>query len=320
MRGLFCTLALVLCLILPFDALYGHSSASKGPTKSPDGALHSHKGPDPRRRSGLRLDSAYPFSESVDPFYRSESTLSTPEEEITNNFGILDRSGRQEVLVLDIDGTLYDDACLIEEQIKQNCERFALEYGYEADESQRLHEMYGSTIRGIVEEGRQDRESTVRAYYNAAYDSLDMSLLQKYSGIHTATEPSFISHPAQQQPVFAVPPRPAGTGYSAGAAAELAQVTTWLFSGLSVVSSFALARPVDEYPPHLALLLIPSLSTSPAPPPLDPPQGLRALRGIARLGVPIVLASNSPAFHVRRVMKRIGLAGTCLPACTDLIG
>jgi FMN phosphatase YigB (HAD superfamily) len=37
-------------------------------------------------------------------------------------------------------------------------------------------------------------------------------------------------------------------------------------------------------------------------------RGLRSLEKISSLGFPIVIASNSPVFHVRRVLNRLGLA------------
>lgn len=42
----------------------------------------------------------------------------------------------QQVLVLDVDGTLYDDDCLIEAQIRNNCYKFAHQFGYDSDEGE----------------------------------------------------------------------------------------------------------------------------------------------------------------------------------------
>ena len=51
------------------------------------------------------------------------------------------------VLVLDIDGTLYDDDCLIESQIRDNCHIFSKTFGYSELESEEMHIKFGSTIR-----------------------------------------------------------------------------------------------------------------------------------------------------------------------------
>jgi hypothetical protein len=45
---------------------------------------------------------------------------------------------RQPVLILDIDGTLYDDDCKIETQIAEGCFLFASQFGYSIEESKFL--------------------------------------------------------------------------------------------------------------------------------------------------------------------------------------
>ena len=55
------------------------------------------------------------------------------------------------VLVLDIDGTLYEDNCGIEEQIRDNCFLFGKRVAnLSHDECQAMHIEKGSTIRGLA--------------------------------------------------------------------------------------------------------------------------------------------------------------------------
>lgn len=141
---------------------------------------------------------------------------------------------KTEVLVLDVDGTLYEDDCSIETQIKDNCHKFAYDkYGLDTNEAQAMHYKWGATIRGIVESG-YERNATYTNYYNQVYPHLDMGRLRKYSS----------SEPGQS------------TGYNHGA--EL--------------------------------------------------QKKRVLRSLHFLKNPIVVASNSPIFHVKRAFTRLGLA------------
>lgn len=132
------------------------------------------------------------------------------------------------VLVLDIDGTVYDDDCHIESQIRDNCHIFSSTFGYTAAESEELHVKYGSTIRGICENG--EPRIKFLEYYNEVYPNLDMSLLRKYSA--SASKGS--------------------TGYNV----EMGS----------------------------------------------------ALRSLHNMDCPIVVASNSPVFHVKRVLTRLGLS------------
>jgi len=141
----------------------------------------------------------------------------------------------QKVLVLDIDGTVYDDDNWIETQIRDNCHAFALEgYGYDAQQAQELHVRYGSTIRGICEHGQP--RAVFRDYYNEVYPGIDMSRLRRYSFSGLASGSS--------------------TGYGTAGHADLR----------------------------------------------------RCLDALHRVGCPVVLASNSPVFHVKRVLTRLGLA------------
>ena len=132
------------------------------------------------------------------------------------------------VLVLDIDGTVYDDDCRIESQIRDNCHIFSSTFGYTAAESEELHVKYGSTIRGICENG--EPRIKFLEYYNDVYPHLDMSLLRKYSAVASK----------------------GSTGYNV----EMGS----------------------------------------------------ALRSLHNLDCPIVVASNSPVFHVKRVLTRLGLS------------
>jgi FMN phosphatase YigB (HAD superfamily) len=92
-----------------------------------------------------------------------------------------------------------------------------------------MHHKYGSTIRGICENGAP-KDPTVMDYYNEVYPNLDMSKLRKFS--QSLDQMS--------------------TGYEAE---------------------------VNE-----------------------------ALKSIMKLDCPVVIASNSPVFHVKRVLSRLGLS------------
>ncbi|RYH00630.1 hypothetical protein EON65_49000, partial [archaeon] len=136
------------------------------------------------------------------------------------------------VLILDIDGTIYEDDCNIEQQIKDNFHHFALNrFGIDPDECERLHRDYGCGIRGIAEEITGNRNIFVD-YFNEVFSNLDLSKLNKYTN--------------------------SATGTTIG---KMQRV-------------------------HKALLSLP---------------------------YPIILASNSPVFHVRKVLSRLGL-GALKPA------
>ena len=137
-------------------------------------------------------------------------------------------SSLSSVLVLDIDGTVYDDDCLIESQIRDNCHIFSRSFGYNIEEAEEMHNKFGSTIRGICEYGQP--RSTFLDYYNDVYPYMDMSLLRKYS----------------------IPTAKGNTGYNV----EMGG----------------------------------------------------ALNSLHHLDCPIVVASNSPVFHVNRVLTRLGLS------------
>lgn len=145
-------------------------------------------------------------------------------------------SMRREVLVLDLDGTLYEDDCLIESQIKENCWVWGKErFGLDPNACQVMHEKYGSTIRGVCEELGTPVADTVRQYYNEVYPNMDFGRLRKYS-MNTGADSSGYSHGLQSGDV------------------------------------------------------------------------LRSLKKLKKLNVPIVLASNSPVFHVKRALTRLGIA------------
>jgi hypothetical protein len=96
------------------------------------------------------------------------------------------------VLVLDIDGTVYNDDCLIEAQIKDNCHIFSNVFGYNVEQSEDMHKQFGSTIRGICEYGQP--RLTFLDYYNDVYPHIDMSLLRKYSGTSTKDNTGYCVH------------------------------------------------------------------------------------------------------------------------------
>ena len=138
------------------------------------------------------------------------------------------------MLVLDIDGTLYDDDCMIESSIRDNCHLFAAQFGYDSVASDVLHHKYGSTIGGIVALGKP--REIVREYYNEVYPNINMDKLRKYN-----MEPISTSD---------------NTGYNSNV--------------------HRLHR--------------------------------RSLSLLSKLDHKIVIASNSPIFHVKRVLSRLGLA------------
>ena len=144
------------------------------------------------------------------------------------------------VLILDVDGTLYENECAIEQQIRNNYRVFAKEsLDVDAAECTFLREQYGSTVRGLsVKFGSRD---IFVDYYNDAYPHVDMSRLLKYTNQYAGRKST--------NPVL-------DTGYS--------------------------------FPSRI-------------------PRALAALHDIAK-DTPIVIASNSPIFHVKRVLTRLGLA------------
>ena len=145
---------------------------------------------------------------------------------------------QQRVLVLDLDGTLYDDECLIEAEIRSNYITWAKEkYDIPKEQCKALRIEYGSTVRGMAV--TLQSKDVFLDYYNNVYPALDMSRLLKYSSISAAGS---------------------STGY----------------------------HPSIMRRAHQALLRIKDC--------------------------PIVLASNSPVFHVKRVLTRLGLANLNISA------
>ena len=142
---------------------------------------------------------------------------------------------RKDVLVLDLDGTLYEDDCLIETQIRDNCWIWGKErFGIDPETCQSMHDKWGSTIRGVCEELGAPVTETVTQYYNEVYPNMDFSKLRKYSDANVGVID--------------------GSGYSHG-----------LQSG-------------------------------------------DVMRSLHNFDCPIVIASNSPIFHVKRALTRLGLA------------
>jgi FMN phosphatase YigB (HAD superfamily) len=144
------------------------------------------------------------------------------------------QTDRIPVLVLDVDGTLYDDDCNIEQQIRDNFHEFALQrFGIEIEDCERMHVQYGSGIRGLAEEITGSRD-VFADYYNNVYPNLDMSKLRKYLLLRRIAD----------------------------------NLTGYRFEEIRRA--------------HTALLSIKS---------------------------PIVIASNSPVFHIKRIINRLGLKG-----------
>eukprot|EP01041_Mallomonas_annulata_P008297 gene8297-17058_t len=132
---------------------------------------------------------------------------------------------KQKVLILDLDGTLYDDDCGIEQQIQDGCHKFSSRYNYSPESCEEMHKTFGATIRGIIEKG--EPQEIIADYYSEAYPYIDMSKLSKYAKKYNSL-----------------------TGYSFD-------------------------------------------STS--------------LHSLSKLKNKLILASNSPVFHVKRVLTRLGL-------------
>lgn len=85
----------------------------------------------------------------------------------------------QKVLVLDLDGTLYDDDCLIETYIRQNYRIFAnSSYNLTVSDCTSLRLKYGSTVRGLSE--IYNSKNIFIDYYNNVYPSVNMIKLRKY--------------------------------------------------------------------------------------------------------------------------------------------
>lgn len=152
----------------------------------------------------------------------------------------------KEILILDVDGTLYGDSCGIETEIKNRCHEYSEQYfNCSAAICEEMHKSVGSSVIGLsdlTERGRQlGRAHVFREYYNTVYPDLKMESLFPYNGELIKSGPLL-------------------TGY-----------------GMSPLTQ-KICR------------------------------GLRSLEKISSLGIPIVIASNSPVFHVRRVLNRIGLA------------
>ena len=97
-------------------------------------------------------------------------------------------------MILDVDGTLYDDNCGIEQIIRDNCHSYSKKFGYSDDDCEFMHNRYGSTIRGIIEKG--EPVETIAEYYNAVYPDISMRKLRKYSNqVMHGSGYTFNSHP-----------------------------------------------------------------------------------------------------------------------------
>jgi hypothetical protein len=152
----------------------------------------------------------------------------------------------KEILILDVDGTLYGDSCGIEAEIKNRCHQYSEQFfNCSATICEEMHKSVGSSVIGLsdlTERGKHlGRAHVFREYYNTVYPDLKMDSLLPYNGELIKSGPLL-------------------TGY-----------------GMSPLTQ-KICR------------------------------GLRSLIKISSLGIPIVIASNSPVFHVCRVLNRIGLA------------
>lgn len=153
---------------------------------------------------------------------------------------------QKEILILDVDGTLYGDSCGIESEIKNRCHLYSEQYfDCSAAICEEMHKSVGSSVIGLsdlTERGiKLGRSHIFREYYNTVYPDLKMESLSQYNGGFKKAGPLL-------------------TGYD----------------GSPLTSKIR--------------------------------RGLRSLEKISSLGFPIVIASNSPVFHVRRVLNRLGLA------------
>ena len=95
------------------------------------------------------------------------------------------RGGYEEVpqvIVLDVDGTLYGSASGIEQQIVANIHRFALSCKQlTPDDADALHSKYGSTIAGLKTEHALSRDDEER-FYREVYSAIDYSGLLDSDG------------------------------------------------------------------------------------------------------------------------------------------
>lgn len=91
----------------------------------------------------------------------------------------------QPVLILDIDGTLYDDECLIEQQIRDKCHELARQrFNLTSSEAQALYRKFGTTLKGLLSLNTSSPEAANQLrkdYYAVSYADLDMSRLLKYT-------------------------------------------------------------------------------------------------------------------------------------------
>eukprot|EP00639_Heterosigma_akashiwo_P032340 CAMPEP_0194729114 /NCGR_PEP_ID=MMETSP0296-20130528/44894_1 /TAXON_ID=39354 /ORGANISM="Heterosigma akashiwo, Strain CCMP2393" /LENGTH=265 /DNA_ID=CAMNT_0039635453 /DNA_START=190 /DNA_END=983 /DNA_ORIENTATION=+ len=92
-------------------------------------------------------------------------------------------TARRRVLVLDVDGTLYTEKAQVESQIIKGIHDYVQQrYGLTPTESDALHHKHGSTIDGLVAEGKVTNEQELADFYREAYKNID------YSGIYSAED------------------------------------------------------------------------------------------------------------------------------------
>ncbi|CAM9611275.1 unnamed protein product, partial [Phaeothamnion confervicola] len=91
------------------------------------------------------------------------------------------------VLVLDVDGTLYDADCGVEAQIVAGIYRFAWETaGVSPAQCEDLHRRYGSTLRGLEQERLIDDAQRLQ-FYRQVYYNVDLSRLRRSGSLNACT-------------------------------------------------------------------------------------------------------------------------------------
>lgn len=87
---------------------------------------------------------------------------------------------QKSTLVLDVDGTLYDKDCEIEQQVRNNYETFARDtLCVDKEACKILRRKFGTTIRGLSI--LRNSKSVFRGFYETVYPGVNMEKLRKYS-------------------------------------------------------------------------------------------------------------------------------------------
>ena len=111
----------------------------------------------------------------------SSSSSTTSISSISSSSSILSSSSisllkkKKKVIVLDIDGTLYDSSTKVEDGIIHAAHKFCKEkLKLTNDEIEDRHKLYGSAVAN-------DDDNTIINYYEEVYPDLPMYTLRKYS-------------------------------------------------------------------------------------------------------------------------------------------